>query len=90
MDIIKRKSSKLLDTYPVNSSTFAIKSSLTMLRAFLVANSSLFSVIKFSTSFPIPARNLSEMCVRKRQDGSQKGHNILISKLGLDLDQKKS
>ena len=30
------------------------------------------------------------MCVRKRQDGSQKGHNILISKLGLDLDQKKS
>lgn len=38
----------------VNSSTFAIRSSFTILRAFFVAKSSLFSKIRFSTSFPIP------------------------------------
>lgn len=55
--MLKEKSSKVLDPYPVNSSTLAIKSSLTMLRAFFVASSSLFSVIKFSTSFPIPEKD---------------------------------
>ena len=43
-------------SYPVSSSTLAMRSSLTMFKAFLVANNSLFSDIKFSTSFPIPAQ----------------------------------
>lgn len=39
----------------VISSTLTIRSSLTIFRAFFVANNSLFSIIRFSTSFPIPA-----------------------------------
>jgi hypothetical protein len=44
-------------SHPVSSSTFAIRSSLTMLSAFLVASSSLFSAMRLSTSFPIPKNN---------------------------------
>jgi len=40
--------------YPVNSSSLAIRSSFTIFSAFLVANSSLFSEIRFSTSLPMP------------------------------------
>ena len=41
-------------TYPVISSTLAIRSSLTIFSAFFVAKSSLFSMMRFSTSLPMP------------------------------------
>ena len=52
------KTQFLFSAHPVNSSTLAMRSSLTMLSAFLVARSSLFSIIRFSTSLPIPTQSV--------------------------------
>ena len=56
----------------MSSSTLAMRSSLTIFKAFFVAKSSLFSVMRFSTSFPIPiyvqtTDNHHEKSIRKSE-----------------------